>query len=224
MKNSFIIILGFLLLGCSSTQLVDNWKNPDIDSYVPSKVLVIGLTSNLEARQKFENQLKYEIELRGAEAVMSLDMFDPSFRTEKMTPDEIKELENKLISEGFDTVLFSKVAGVENKIAYKQNYRGYDETYKRFKEEYLMYQDIFYNPDYYEEYNVYHAETSMYCICPTKDRELLWKGYIDVVDPKSINETVNDYVRLVIVALEEQDLISKEVSKKEKNTNDELIQ
>ena len=48
----------------------------------------------------------------------------------------------------------------------------------------------------------------MYCICPTKDRELIWKGYIDVMDPQSISETVNDYVRLVIVVMEEQQLIN----------------
>ena len=48
----------------------------------------------------------------------------------------------------------------------------------------------------------------MYCICPTKDRELIWKGYVDIVDPRSIDKTVNDYVDLVIAALEEQALIN----------------
>ncbi len=25
----------------------------------------------------------------------------------------------------------------------------------------------------------------MYCICPTKDRELIWKGYINITGPQS---------------------------------------
>jgi hypothetical protein len=75
---------------------------------------------------------------------------------------------------------------------------------------------VFYNPDYYEEFKIYKAETSMYCICPTKDRELIWKGYINITDPRSIEKTVNDYVRLAIVVLEEEQLISPLVIKEEK--------
>jgi RNA polymerase subunit RPABC4/transcription elongation factor Spt4 len=214
MKRFIVLAVGLILVGCSTTDLVDNWKNPEIDSYQSYKVLIAGMTSNIEARQKFEKQLKEEYEARGVEAVMSLELFDPSFRTEKMTEDELKVLENDLINDGFDTVLFTKVIGVEDKIMYKINYDGYDETYRKFKEDYLMNQDIFYNPDYYEEYTVFHAETSMYCICPTKDRELIWKGYIDIIDPESIDETVNDYVRLVIAVLEEQQLINSRMEVK----------
>lgn len=198
----------FLFISCSTTELVENWKNPDIDTYSPDKVLLVGMTSNVEARQQFEKQLQNEYASRGIESVMSMELFDPSFTTEKKTEEELKALETKLINDGFDTILFTKVIGVEDKIAYKKNYDGYDGTYRRFSDDYLRYQDAFYNPDYYEEYTVYHTETSMYCICPTKDRELIWKGYIDIMDPQSINETVNDYVSLVIVVLEEQQLIS----------------
>ena len=71
-----------------------------------------------------------------------------------------------------------------------------------------MYQDVFYNPEYYKEYTIYHAETSMFCICPTKDRELIWKGYIDITDPTNIEQTVKDYVRLAILVLEEEQLLN----------------
>lgn len=223
MKRSFLVVVLLVLISCSTTQLVENWKNPEIDTYSPAKVLVVGLTSNIEARQKFENKLKEELEARGSEAVISLDLFDPLFRTEKMTNEELKILENDLINDGFDTVLFSKVIGIEDKIVYKRNYDGYDETYRKFREDYLMYQDVFYNPDYYDEYTVYHVETSMYCICPTKDRELIWKGYIDIIDPQSTDETVNDYVNLVIAVLEGQKLIDPKVLQEKKEEQTEAV-
>lgn len=53
----------------------------------------------------------------------------------------------------------------------------------------------------------------MYCICPTKDRELIWKGYIDITDPQSIDETVDDYVKLIILAIEKQQLINSKNNK-----------
>ena len=220
MKRLFSIL--FLLLiftSCNTTTLVDSWKNPDIDTYTPNKVLVVGLTSNLKARQKFETQLKEEYELRGVEAAVSLDYFDASLRTEKMTEAELKVIENRLIGEGFDTILLTKVVGVEDKIKYKDDYIGYESRHKKFKEDFLMYQDIYYNPDYYEEYTVYHGETSMYCICPTKDRELIWKGYVDIVEPESIDGPVGDYVGLIISVLEEEQLIGPIVIE----SKDELV-
>lgn len=91
--------------------------------------------------------MKDELELRGIDAIKSLALLDPSLRTEKMSKEELKASENTLTSDGFDTVLFSKIIGVEDKIAYKKDYKNYDKTYRRFKDNYFMYQDIFYNPE-----------------------------------------------------------------------------
>lgn len=202
---SFVFLL--LLLNCSSTQLVESWKNPDIDNYEPTKVLIVGLTSDMSARKKFEKQLKKEFEKRDVIAVMSLDILKGDELNERMTEADLNALETQLILDEYDTILLTKIIGVDDRIAYRKDYGGYDETRRRFTEEYLMYQDIFYNPEYYREYTIYHAETSMYCICPTKDRELIWKGYIDITDPTNIEQTVKDYVRLAILVLEEEQLI-----------------
>lgn len=218
MRRSIIIIAVLVLFSCNTTQLTDTWKNPEITTYEPSKILVVGLTSNLEARQNFENKLKTELQSRGIEAVSSLDIF----KSEKMTENDLLELENNLINSGFDTVLFSKIIGVEDKIVYRKTYDGYDETYSKFREDYLKYQDVYYNPDYYNEYTVYHAETALYCICPSKDRELIWKGYIDIVEPESANKTINNYVNLVILILEEEQLINSKLLNDEVS-NEEII-
>jgi hypothetical protein len=207
MKKQALIIVSLIVISCSSTQLVESWKNPDIATYEPNKVLIVGLTSDQVARQQFENKLKNELQLRGYEAAMSSDIFKNSLNTVRMTEAELDDLENQLVADDFDTILLTKIIGVDDKIAYRKNYSGYDETYRKFKEDYLMYQDIYYNPDYYDDYVIYHAETSMYCICQTKDRELLWKGYINITDPRSIEKTVNEYATLVLIALEEEHII-----------------
>ncbi|MFD2915735.1 hypothetical protein [Psychroserpens luteus] len=218
MKKSISILLIAFLMSCSSTQLVESWKNLDIETYEPYKVLVIGLTSDETARQQFEEKLKSELALRGYEAMVSFDVFDKTPNTDKMTVEDLDALESKLIADGFDTILLTKIVGVENKTPYRRDYKNYDETYRRFKDEYLKYQEISHNPDYYEEFQIYKAETTVYCICPTKDRELIWKGYINITDPRSIEKTVTDYVKLVIVVLEEELLINPlEITKEEKS-------
>lgn len=219
MKYLKLLVLLLAVTSCSTTQLVEYWKNPDFVTYSPNKVLIVGMTANLEARQQFEKQLKAECQSRGIEAVMSLELFNPSFTNKKKTDEELKQLENNLLLDGFDTVLFTKVIGVEDKILYKNDYEEDENTQLKFREDYLKYQDAYYNPDFYNAFTVYHAETSMYCICPTKDRTLIWKGYIDIIDPESIKETVNHYVRLVIVVLEEQQLINHKLLEDNPNKN-----
>jgi len=207
MKFLSLIFVILLLTSCSSTQLVERWKNPEIDIYVPSKILVVGLTSDHTARTAFENQLKNELELRGAEVVMSLNMFKGQSGSEKMNEEDLEDLENQLTDEGFDTILLTEIVGIENKVVHRRDYRKHIQLSRSFEEEYLMQKQWHFDADEYEEYQIYKAETLMYCICPIKDRELLWKGYINISDPQSVHKTVDDYVKLVIAALEQEQLI-----------------
>lgn len=200
-----------LFLSCTTADLVNNWKNPDIDTYEATKVLIVGMTSNDEARKAFEDKLKKEYESRDIEAVASYKYFN----NEKKTEEDLQEIENRLLTDGFDTILFSKVLGTDNKERLARAYKDVDRTYRRFRDDYFLYQDIYYNPEYYESYPVYHAETALYCICAGKDRELIWKGYIDIIDPASVKETVDDYIKLIVFVMEEQKLIATKREAKE---------
>lgn len=209
MKNFLFLLSALLLMNCSTTELVDVWKNPAIDSLVISKVLIVGMTSNIEARKEFEQKLKKEFESRGIEAVMSLELFEPTFTAEKKSKEELRIVEKILATSYFDAILFTKIKGVESKVAYTKTFKDKEYLDIRFKDDYYRHQEIFYNPDYNKKFNIYHAETSLYCICPIKERELIWKGSIDIVDPSSMQETVDDYVNLLIFALEEEKLLKK---------------
>ncbi|MDY2587939.1 hypothetical protein [Winogradskyella aquimaris] len=208
MKKLMILLIAILVSNCASVQLTQQWKSPNVESYAPSKILVVGLTSNMEAKQKFENELKTKFIERGTDAYTSFEVFPDRTITEKLSQTELDTLEKQLLQNGFDTIIFSKVVGSEDKIVYTKNFDVYDETFIKFKEDYLRYQDSFYNPEYYEEYTVYHAETSVFCICPTKDQELLWKGSIEIVDPQSIEKTVRDYINVILETLEKEQLIN----------------
>ncbi|WP_155995178.1 hypothetical protein [Tenacibaculum ovolyticum] len=205
-----LLISVVIFNNCTTTQLVQQWKNPEIDTLTISKVLIIGMTPNIEVRDQFEKLLKKEFELRGVDAVVSLDIFEPDFTTEKKTKKELKVIENILTANFFDAVLFTKVVGIEDKEVFLEEYKEKKYLDVKFKEDYYNHQDILEDSRYYKKYKIYNAESSLYCICPTKDRELIWKGYIDVVNPTSLKETVNDYVSLLILVLEKQNLLKKQ--------------
>ena len=217
MKKLAVFLL-LLTFSCSSTSLVENWKNPDIVLFNAQKVLIVGMTQNKKARKNFESSLQKEFKKRGVEAMRSLDVFDISFTNSKKTEKELDDVEESLLEKDFDAILFTKIIGFENKESFIKTIAKWDNYQGRFNDDYLNHQDIYYNEDYYDRYTVYHAETTLYCICEGKERAMIWRGSIDVTDPKNIEKTVQDYIKLVVVAMEEQDLIFR----KEKQENNEV--
>ena len=114
MKKIFIVF-SFLLVGCSSISLVENWKNPDIVLFNANKVLLVGMTQSEETREDFESQLKKEFTNRNVEAWRSIDVFDLSLTNSRKTDKELDEVEQSLLDKDFDAILLTKVTGSENR-------------------------------------------------------------------------------------------------------------
>ena len=104
--KKLIIALLIVLMGCSSAEMVDNWKNPDIVIFDASKVLLVGISNNEESRVNFENKLQKEFEIRDVEAVRSLDVFDVDFTNSKRTEKELDDLEQSLLEKDLSNPLF----------------------------------------------------------------------------------------------------------------------
>ena len=207
-KALFLLII--VLAACSSAQLVDTWKNPDIVVFDAYKVLIVGMTPNEDAREKFETKMKRQFSKRKIEAVRSIDLFDVEFTHEARTEDELDEVEQVLLDRDFDAILFTKVLGSESRQSFRQRMADLDSYYGKFSDDYLSHQDIYFDDTYYDQYMIYHAETSLYCICVGKERELIWQGSIDITDPIDLTKTIDDYIKLVVLAMGEQDVIFRE--------------
>lgn len=213
--KKWIVILLIALMGCSSTELVENWKNPDIVLFNADKVLLVGMTQNMEAREEYETKLHKEFKERGVEAMRSIDLFDVEFTSSERSEEELARVQQQLLDKGFDAILFTKVVGMENIESFRKSMANLDEYYGGFEEDYLQHQNIYYDSEYYDDYSIYHTETSLYCICIEKERELIWRGSIDISDPIDAKKTINDYIKLVVLAMEEQDLIFRNETKNE---------
>ena len=218
MTKSFIF-LALLFMGCSTSELVENWKNPDIVIFDANKVLIVGMTSNSKAQKEFETKMKRHFTNRGVEAMRSLDVFDVKFTDAQRSEEELDEVEQSLLDKDFDAILFTKILGSENKESFRREMIDINRYHDSFKNDYLSHQDIYYDENYYDEYKVYHAETSLYCICVGKERELIWRGMIDITDPSNIKSVIDDYITLVVLAMEEQDLIFHKETDEEDSTS-----
>lgn len=207
MKSKLVSIIFILLMGCSSTKLVSTWKNPDIVLFDAYKVLVVGMTQDENARIEFESQFVEKFKEKGVEAMRSIDLFDVEFTSSQKSEEELTEVEEQLLDKGFDAILFTKVIGTENRRTFRERMNNIDAMFTRFSSDYLEHQDIYYDPRYYETFNIYHVETSLYCICVGKERELIWRGDIDVTEPAKVEKAIGTFIKLITNAMAEQDVI-----------------
>ncbi len=207
MKKILILVSILILASCSSTRLVDSWKNDKILNFQPKKTLIIGITQNLTARKIFEENLKEELLKRGLQAEESLDVFEPSFISSEKTEEEIDGMIGGLSEKGFDAVIITAVKGVDEKRNFYPDYYTMDYTWMRLGRYYHRYQNIYYNPGYYNNYKVYHLETTLYKLQQAESKSLVWVGAFNIVNPQKITATVNSYINKIIKKLENDGVI-----------------
>ena len=209
MKKVILLLSVVLLSSCSSIRVVDSWKNDEVLSFKPQKILVLGVTDNLTARKIFESKLAEEFERRNISASESTEVFDVSFTNSEKTNDEIDRMEGQLKDKGFDAVIISVVKGVDENRNYSNGYYTVNYNWRRFGRYYYRYQNIYYNPGYYNEFKTYHVETSIYNVKEDDKKSLVWVGALDIVDPQNISDTVNEYVAKIVQQLEKEGVITK---------------
>ncbi|TLP71142.1 hypothetical protein [Maribacter sp. ACAM166] len=205
--KKLVLVAIILFMGCSSISLVENWKNPDIVLFNANKVLLVGMAKNAETREYFESELLNEFENRNIEAMRSIDVFDVALTNSRKTEKELDAVEQSLLDKDFDAILLTKITGSEDRENFLKSISRWDDHQSRFNDDYLEHQGIYYDENYYEKFTVYHAETTLYCICEGKERAMIWRGIIDITDPKNIDKAIADYIKLVVVAMEDQDLV-----------------
>lgn len=193
--------------------MVENWKNPDIVLFHAYQVLVVGMAQNPDIKNDFETKLQKEFEKRGVEAMKGIDLFDVKFTNAAKSEEELAYVEEQLLEKGFDAILFTKIIGSENMDTFKKKTSDLNRFYGTFRQDYINHQIVFTEADYNDRSQIYYTETSLYCICPGKEMELIWRGSMQVTNPMDIEKTVDDYVKVVVKAMENQDLIFEKEEK-----------
>ena len=188
--------------------MADSWRSSHYNYYKPQKVMIIGITENLTARKKFEEQLKIELQNRGVEAVESYDVFEPTFTSLKQTEEDIQKEMKRIKNDGFDSVLISAVKGIDEKTNYSGDTYFRDYYWRPWGRYYYLYQDVYFIEGYYNQYNVYNIEATLYDLKIDDDKSLVWVASYNIVDPESINTTVQDYVSAIVKSLESEGFIA----------------
>lgn len=199
----FGIALSILILSsCTAAKLVQQYKNPDSINFEANKILVVGIFTDKELRGAYEKKITAELNKKGVIAVKSIDFFETSFTDNKKTLAYLDNIEQRLLEAGFDAVLFTKITGRESRVTMVDAYRNFAKNFQSFEDYFYGNIHVYYR-EQQEQNQVYITETSLYCICPGKERELIWRGEIEVVDAKKVNRNINSYIKVLFDTLNE---------------------
>lgn len=205
-QYSCLFLLILLLFSCGSTKLVQQYKNPDTVNFEANKVLIVGISADKELRRTYEKKMTDELDKKGVIAVKSIDFFETSFTDNKKSLVQLDNIEQRLLEAGFDAILFTKITGRESRVTMVDAYRNFAKSYQSFEDYFYGNMHVYYR-EQQERYQVYTTETSLYCICPGKERELLWRGEIEVVDAEKVNRNINSYIKILFDTLQQNNLL-----------------
>lgn len=209
MKNAKVVtgaLIFMLLMGCRTTKLTQQYKNPETATFQANKVLIVGITADKDLRRSFENKMMESLEKDGVIAVKSIDFFEKSFTDNKQSLKQLNAIETSLLEAGFDAILFTKITNKESRVTVVDAYRNFSNNYPTFEDYYYGNQHVYFK-EQQERYQVYTTETSLFCICPGKEPELLWQGIIEVVDANKVDRNITTYINLLLKTLKENNLL-----------------
>jgi hypothetical protein len=184
-----------LFTGCLATEVTSTWKDPSYQGS-PKKILVYSLLKSRMQRRVMEDEFVAHFKYRGINAVPGYEVFPGD---ELATKEVLKE---KLISEGFDTLLLSRVTGTRKEQAYVPTYT-YQPSYT-----YPSYYSAGYSATYSSSYMVedYYAttETSLFDVASEK---MIWSGAGDTWINDKEQKIIKDYVALMMEAIRKSKVV-----------------
>lgn len=185
MKSKFLvpIILVTILAACGpSTKMTKSWMDPSVTpaTWKPfKKVLFLGMMKDESTRRIVEDKM--------AAAFPGKVVASYTYLTAADTVDS--QVETKLNNDGFDGIVYMKLANVEQSMSYVPGttyggfygYRGYG---------YGMYG----TQGYYQEDKTYNVETNIYSLVPPK---LLWSGTTSSMNPSKLDKTADEIIMVI---------------------------
>ncbi|MBI5727852.1 MAG: hypothetical protein HY965_08365 [Ignavibacteriales bacterium] len=197
--SMFISIIA-LIGGCSSSTLVDVWKDPTFHEAPLKKIFVIGLRKDNVQRRIWEDAFALELTKQGVTATSSYHLFPESL------PDTFQVIQ-VIADKGYDGVLITRVLYAETKTEYVKGYDTQEQVfrYNKFRNRYDSYYRTVQHPGYEETKTIDRRAIDVWVI---RDEErLIWSATSNTPERTTVEAVQTDIVELVIPELSKNAII-----------------
>ena len=210
MRIKSLLIVAILaipvIVAASSPKLLLSWKNPDYSGGTHfTNILVLALNGQAANRAEFEDELTTAITRPGVQATQSY-VFLPR---PNATPIDMKDLKELIQEQKFDAIVVARLTKAEKKTTYVpgEAYNPYP-LYGDFYGYYSTMAPLVYSPGYMVKEKLAQVETNFYATAKPSG-ELVWTGTTNTFDGNSPMKAIKGLVKVVIDALEKDNVLSK---------------
>jgi len=202
MKRMLLVTFMLLAVATAATNRKMSWKNPNYTGQRFIKVLVIGMSNNLETRADFEVALASKITRPGITGVAGTDiLLRPT-----AGPLDLGYIKEQIQAFKIDAVIVCRLVKDETKITYIPGEAYFLPYYNTFSGYYGAVYPVVYSPDYLMKDRTVRVETNFYAVKPP-DGELIWTGTSDTFNPSSAHKVIKTLVKLIVKELEQQTIL-----------------
>lgn len=192
--------LGLILASCgTSTQMMEQWREPSYQPIAASKVVVIGVGENSRRVAIFEDIMGQKFASRKIDVIKGGAILP----RDSMQIEEFKKL---IHGTGAQLVIVTRLLGVENETSYVPGSTSYvpaPSYYGMYGYYYSSYA-VMSTPGYYTSYKVYRVESNVYDVAQEK---LVWSGESHTTDPQNLQDGVDSFGNTLIDALLREKMI-----------------
>lgn len=214
MKKDHLLLFLFavsLLAGCSTgKESTGVWVNQEkIQGKSFSKIFIVVMTADVEARSKLEGDLAAVALSKGYGAVKSLDVMPPSLQQAGVPSKE--EIVAKVNATGCDAVFVASLLRKEEDVRYTPGTTAYSMLpYYSWGGRYYGYYSHWYptvhTPGYYTKEKSYFMQSNLY---DAATEEIMWSVQSEVFNPSSLKKFSKTYTSSLIRQLEKENLLKK---------------
>jgi hypothetical protein len=210
-----IILLPLALTSASgkSIKMVTSWFNPNYEGQQFHKVLVIGVTQDLQVRANFEDAMAAQLARPGMQTIPGNQIL---LRPDPKAKPDLNYLREQIRSFQIDAVVVSRLLKIDKKVitvpssTYVVPFPYYYSFYGYLGEVY----PLVYDPGYTREDTTVRVETNVYATSKP-DGDLVWTGISDSFNPRSAKKVADGLVKEVPKQMEKDGLLPKNPSSKE---------
>ena len=187
-----------LLMACTSTKLTKTWIDETYQGTSVNNVLIIGVTTEQDTRNLFEDTFAAQFRDAGIRAVPSAHV-SPIPVDRKLDKETILAAVAKYKN---DAVIITYLTGVETKESYTppgRFYSGYSRGYHNTFDPRVL-------PEVYREKVNIHLETTLYDV---KTESPIWSAESQSLDPKTDMVLFNELVKLIVKDLQVKKILPK---------------
>jgi hypothetical protein len=188
--------------GCATTDLTNNWKNPEYSGEPASKVLVVGIADHAGVRRVFEDTLAQALTKRGVQGVASYTVVPTRGKISE------EELVKAVERTGVNAVMITRLVRRETETIHAPDSMGMAPTAYGMRTRYYGYYDAAWN-GYYEPAM---AQTIEYVIAETTlfrpdVQEPVWSGTTRSQRMGDVRKATEDFAEVMIDAMKRDGVI-----------------